>query len=168
MNNNKKTTIALTFLTSLFLFILTFSLFGNLFELLISKPENFQYQATRMRSQIKLRLLFSLAIGLTPIFLYLTWRIARIKTTKKRLYSALLVVAFMAASIVFRQQFINSEITRLANFETQPDATFNTAISIEVLNFEYYLLGGLCLGCVASYFSLRNNEPEDSLNNTPL
>ncbi len=48
---NKKTTLILTIMTSIVLFILTLTQFGKLFELLLPKIENLQYQTSEMGSQ---------------------------------------------------------------------------------------------------------------------
>lgn len=151
---NNKITLILTIFASLVLFILTFTQFGKLFELLMPKFENFQYQTTEIGSQFKFALFFSIVIGLTPILLYLTWRLGRIEKTKRRMFSGLIVVVFMTVSIVLRQQFF----IRLTNLKTQSGETIYNSFTIENLYFEYYLLGGLVLGCIVSFFSLKDKE----------
>ena len=154
---NKKTTLILTIVTSIVLFILTLTIFGDFFELLIPKIENLQYQTTEISSQFRLALYFSIAIGLVPIFLYLTWRLARIKTTKRKVFSGIIVIVFMFISIIFRQQLIKSTFKGLTNLKTQTGETIYNSIAIENLHFEYYLLGGLILGCIVSFVTLKDN-----------
>ena len=155
---NNKTTLILTIFTSLVLFILTFTQFGKLFELIMPKIENLQYQTTEVGSQFKLALFFSIVIGLMPILLYLTWRLGRIEKTKRRMFSGLIVIVFMTISIVLRQQFIKLTFNRLTNLKTQTGETIYNSFGVENLNFEYYLLGGLVLGCIVSFFSLKDKE----------
>jgi len=155
---NNKTTLILTIFTSLVLFILTFTQFGKLFELIMPKIENLQYQTTEVGSQFKLALFFSIVIGLMPILLYLTWRLGRIEKTKRRMFSGLIVIFFMTISIVLRQQFIKLTFNRLTNLKTQTGETIYNSFGVENLNFEYYLLGGLVLGCIVSFFSLKDKE----------
>jgi len=155
---NNKTTLILIIFTSLVLFILTFTQFGKLFELIMPKIENLQYQTTEIGSQFKLALFFSIVIGLMPILLYLTWRLGRIEKTKRRMFSGLIVIVFMTISIVLRQQFIKLTFNRLTNLKTQTGETIYNSFGVENLNFEYYLLGGLVLGCIVSFFSERQRS----------
>lgn len=153
---NKKTTLVLTILTSLVLFILTFTQFGKLLEFLMPRIENLQYQTTDIGSQFKLAIFFSIVIGLTPILLYLTWRLGRIEKTKRRTYSGLIVIGFMAISVALRQYLIKSSFSGLTNLKTQTGETIYGSFAIENLNFENYLLGGLILGCIVSYLFLKD------------
>lgn len=155
---NKKTTLILTIVTSIVLFILIFSTFGKLFELLLPQIENLQYQTAEMSSQFRLALFFSLVIGLAPILLYLTWRLARIEMTTRRIFSGLIVIVFMVIGILFRQQLIKSTFKKLTNLKTQTGETIYNSFAIENLHFEYYLLGGLILGCIVSFFTLRDKK----------
>jgi len=153
---NKKTTLILTIVTSIVLFILTLTIFGKFFELLLPKIKNLQYQTTEMSSQFRLVLFFSIVIGLAPILLYLTWRLARIEITKRRIFSGLIVMVFMVIAIIFRQQLIKSTFKGLTNLKTQTGETIYNSFAIENLHFEYYLLGGLIFGCIVSFFTLRD------------
>lgn len=94
---NKKTFI-LTIITSIVLFILAFMQFGEIFDLILPKVENLKYQVTE--NPFRIQLLFSMVIGLTPVFLHATWRIARIEIPIRRIFSALIVIAsmFLASS----------------------------------------------------------------------
>lgn len=152
---NKKTTLVLTILTSLVLFILTFTQFGKLFDFLIPRIENLQYETTNMTSHFKIAIFLSIIIGLTPILLYLTWRLGRIEKTKSRIYSGLIVIGFMAVSVVARQNLIRLSLYGLTNLKTQTGETTYCSFAIENLNFENYLLGGLVLGCIVSYLFLK-------------
>ena len=153
---NKKTTLVLTILTSLVLFILTFTQFAKLFQFLMPRIENLQYQTTDIRSPFKLEIFFSIVIGLTPILLYLTWRLGRIEKTKRRIFSGLIVIGFIAISVALRHYLIKSSISGLTNLKTQTGETIYRSFAIEDLNFENYLLGGLILGCMVSYLFLKD------------
>lgn len=153
---NKKTTLILTIITSIVLFILTLTQFGKLFEILLPKIENLQYQTSEMGSQFRLVLFFSIVIALTPILLFITWRIARIEIIKRRILSGIIVIVLMILAIVLRQQLIKSTFKSLTNLKTQTGETIYNSIAIENLHFEYYLLGGLILGCMVSFFVLKN------------
>jgi len=153
---NKKTTLILTIITSIVLFTLTLTQFGKLFELLLPKIENLQYQTSEIGSQFRLVLFFSIVIGLTPILLYMTWRLARIEIKKRRIFSGLIVIVFMVLAIVLRQQLIKSTFKSLTNLKTQTGETIYNSFAIENLHFEFYLFGGLILGCIVSFFTLKD------------
>ena len=153
---NKKITLVLTILTSLVLFILTFTQFGKLLEFLMPRIENLHYQTADIGSQFKLAIFFSIVIGLTPILLYLTWRLGRIENAKRRTYSGLIVVVFMAISVALRHFLIKSTFSGLTYLKTQTDEAIYSSFALENLNFENYLLGGLILGCIVSYLFLKD------------
>ena len=153
---NKKRTLVLTILTSLVLFILTFTQFGKLLEFLMPRIENLQYQTTDIRSQFKLAIFFSIVIGLTPILLYLTWLLGRIEKTKRRTYSGLIIIGFMTISVALRQYLIKLSFNEMTNLKAQTGETIYGSFDIENLNFENYLFGGLILGCIVSYLFLKD------------
>ena len=119
--------------------------------------ENTQYQTTKLGSQFKIRLINSIINGLIPMFLYLTWKFGRIEQKSRRILSGLIITPFIAIAILIRQQLIKSSIVTLANLKSETGENIYNVINMENLNFEYYLLGGVVIGCVVSYFSLRNN-----------
>lgn len=137
---------------------MTLTTFAKLLEFLLPKIENLHYQANEMNSPIRLALYFSCVIGVVPMFLYLTWRIARIEITKRRVISGLIVMIFMVTSIIIRQQLIQSTFKGLTHVKTQTGESINMSFAIENLHFEYYLMGGLILGCIVSAFTLRKQK----------
>ena len=152
-----KKTLLPVILSSIVLFILTLIQFEKLFLQIIPRIENLQFQTTNIGSQFKLGLFFSIIIGLIPILLYLTWRIGRIEIKKRRIFSGLIVITFMTIAIIFRQQLIKLKFQGLINLKTQTGETIYNSLNIEDLHFEYYLFGGLILGCIVSFFSLKTN-----------
>jgi hypothetical protein len=126
--------------------------FGKLFELLLPNIENLKYQSTNLGGEFRFKLFFSIIVGLTPILLFLTWQLAPIRLLKYRFFSGLIVIFFIIISIVLRQHLIKATFNLVTNFKTQTTETIYTAFSIDNLHFEYYLLCGIILGCVLSYF----------------
>ena len=155
MKKNKLTFI-FTFAISLLLFILTFSQFGKLFEILLPDLGNTVYQENNINSQFRIALSFSIILSLTPILLLITWKIAPITYSVNKLYSVLISVVIITLVIVFRKQTLTSNYSQLLNLKTQRDELIKFAVSIENLNYEYFLLGGLLISCVLSYFILKD------------
>ena len=155
---NKKTTLFLTILASLVLFILTFTQFKKLLEFLMPRTENLQYHYTHITTQFKLTLFFSIIIGLTPLFLILTWRLGRIDKTVRRIYSGFIVVFLMSISIALKYYLVKLTLYRITDLKTKTSETINNSFAIEDLNFESYLLAGLILGCIVSYFLFKKNR----------
>lgn len=154
----QKTTLLLSILSAIVIFILTFTQIGFFFHLMLPKIENLHYQTTEMGEQFKLSFFISLAIGLIPILLYLTWRLTPITTLKSKTISGLIVIILMALAVILRQQLIRSTFDGLTNLKTPTGETISNSFPIENLNFEYYLLGSLILGCVMTYFMFKGKK----------
>ena len=153
---NNSTQIILTIISAIVLFLLTITQFGNLFTLLLPKIDNLMFSPTSIGGQFRIRLLFSMVVGLTPISIYLTWRLSPISNTKKKTISGLIILVSMAFAIFLRQQSIKSAYSGMTNLKNQTSEIIFNSFSIENLHFEYYLLIGLILGCVVSFFTLKD------------
>jgi len=138
-------------------------IFRKQFGLLLPKIENLNYQTSEIGSTYKLAIFFSFVIGLAPVLLYMTWRLARIELTKRRIISGLIVTVFMVISIVLRQQIIKLACNRITNLKTETSETIYNTFSIENLHFEYYLFGCLILGCIVSFYTLRDKYTHRTL-----
>ncbi len=62
----------------------------------------------------------------------------------------------MGISIFIRQQILKYKFKNLPNLKTETDGIISNTFHIENLNYEYYLLTGLLLGCVTSYLIFKN------------
>jgi hypothetical protein len=90
MKNNTAALI-ITLVISVLLFILTFLKFDSVLKALI--PNNVTVSVTEVGGLFKTMFFFSLIVGIAPIVLYLTWRIAPIKSSFRRSTSVLIVYA---------------------------------------------------------------------------
>ena len=145
-------TLLLIIITSLVLFVLTIIQFDKIFELLLPKIENVSFISNSLHSSFSTGLLFSIAVALVPILVYITWRISPISTTKNKMLSGLVILLFMILSIFIRQQTIKMN-SQLSNPKAgNPKMVY----PVEKAHFEYFLFGGLVIGCVLSYITLRD------------
>lgn len=78
--------------------------------------------------------------------------------------SGLIVIFCMTISIVLRLLIIKSTINKPTDLETQTGQTIYNSFAVAHLNFEYYLLGGLILGCIVSFLSFRDKELKSFFN----
>lgn len=152
------TTIILTILVSIGLFVFGIFSFGNIYETLLPKVDNGFYQVTELDGQFKTSLIFSLVLSLTPIFIWLTWRVASITLIRNRIFSILTVVVCMILAILLRQQSIKFYFRGLSSHENASSDNIRMNYPIDTVHFEYYLLGGLCVGCIISYFLFRQKK----------
>ncbi|GEM_PF-1145400 len=144
------------FLLSITLFITSYFLVPKISNLLIPKIENLRFYSTSLNEQFKLHLYFSIIIGIAPILLYFTWRLAKINNKSQKILSFLFVFIFMAISIFTRQQILKYKFKNLPNLRTETDEIIINSFHIKNLNYEFYLLIGLLLGCVTSYLIFKN------------
>lgn len=153
-----KTTIILTILFSITLFISGLLTFERFFETILPKVDGGFYQVTEIGGEFKTMLLFSSVFALTPFLILLTWRYSPIVSVSKKLASVLTIVVCMTLAIILRQQIIKSYFTGLTkNFNSTVDK-INVNYPVDQVNFEYYLFGGLIVGCLISCFFLRQKR----------
>ena len=152
---HSKTTIILTILISIALFAMGLFTFDRLFEIILPKVDGGFYQAIELGRQFRTTLLLSLALGLTPFFILLTWRRSPIISKSKKLASVLTIIVCMALAIIVRQQILKSYFTGLTKNLTSTVDKINVSYPLDQVNFEYYLFGGLIVGCFISYFLFR-------------
>ena len=145
---HSKTTIILTILISIALFVVGFFSFGNINEALLPKVDNCYYQVAELGGQFKTLLVFAFILSLTPICIWATWRVAPIILNRHRVFSILTVVSCMTVAILVRQQSIRSYFSKLISFVGSTSGSLMLTYPIDKVHFEYYLLGGLCTGCM--------------------
>lgn len=153
-----KTTIILTIIIALVLFVFSFYTFGDVFDAMLPEVDNGRYQVTEINGVFKEALIFSLVLGLMPVFIVTTWRFSPIILKSRRVASIAIVVVFMVLAIMVRQQRIKSYFNNFANLNS-PGSKINVSFPADELYFEYYLLGGLCVGCFISFIIFRDKKP---------
>ena len=136
-------------------FIASFLLIPGISNLLIPKIENLNFYSD-LNGQFKLQLYFSVIIGIAPIFLYFTWKLAKIIDKTQKLLSLIFVFIFMGISIFTRQQILKYKFKNLPKLRTETDEIITNLYNIKSLNYEYYLFTGLLLGCITSYLVFNN------------
>lgn len=153
-----KTAIILAIAISVILFLTGFLTSGIIYVYLLPKVDNVFYQDAELNGHFISTLIFSVTLALIPILLLLTWRLSPITEKRKKAASVVTVVLCMATSLVVRQQIIKSYLSKLAITMNLSNEKSHIIYPIDKVNFELYLVLGLCVGCVVSYFLYKQEK----------
>lgn len=153
-----KVSLIVTFIIALVLFSITFFQWNSIADILIPNDGNIQYSSISLRANLQVVLFFSMVVGMTPILLFLLWSLSSIHTLINRFLSSLIVVLLMTTALFLRFWFLKITAKRLSNYSTLNDEKVFIYLAIENLNYEYYLLIGLALGCIISFFIFKANN----------
>jgi hypothetical protein len=69
--------------------------------------------------------------------------------------SLVIIIACMVAAVLIWRNMISNSFAALNSNANPGTNTANISYPLEQLYFEYYLLAGLCIGCLASFFIFR-------------
>lgn len=155
---HSKTTIILSIFISMAFFALGLFTFDKLRELILPKVDGGFYQVLEINTGFKMSLLFSLVLGLTPIAIYLLWQYSPIVSKQKRLSSILLIILCLVLAMIARHQMIKSYFARVVSNSSSSIEKVNVNFTMEDVHLEYYLFLGLCLGCIISFWTLRQKR----------
>ena len=94
-------------------------------------------------------------LGVIPISAMLTWKAAGISELNKKVWTVVIIIICVTLAIILRYQIIKSYLTGL-----KKDAVQNIEIIYPVnqLNYEYYMIAGICIGGLFSYFLFRGKK----------
>ena len=157
MNRSAKTYIQIG-LVLIALFILGQLAFTSLFEFFEPKVEGIFLQVTETNRKIKTSVLFSLTLVLMPVLTIITWQFAPIVSLAKKITSALFILIFIIIAIFLRHQEVKTFFIRVVKPVVLVNDKTNAIYPIDPVKFVYYMLVGLCVGCLVSYFLLRQNK----------
>ena len=153
---------------SLFLLVVSFLIFLKTGHLLWPEIDNTEYAQTQMGSQFTIAFLFAAVVALTPILLHLTWRFSKTTAMKEKMISTIIVLACMILAVLLRRRLLIAASNELIGLPTVEGVPVRNSILVEKIHFEYYLLAGLILGCLITYFILRKKNFHQLKENTLL
>ena len=149
-------------LISVALFIVGQFIFKPFFEFLEPGFDLITFNVIEIQKGIRTSLLFSLTLFLIPIFILLTWRLSQVIASRKKTESVLIILVFIAASLWIRHIEVKSYYTYLLhNNLIYIKDKFPVNAPIDPVNFVYYMFGGLCIGCIFSFFLVRQKNMKD-------
>ena len=157
MKTSTLTTI-LTILLSVILFFIGIYFYRQFFEWTLPNIDGMKFQVTSLGGQFNGMLIFALTLALIPISSYFTWKFAPIIITKRKVLNILILLACIILCTVVRREWLIFQSNRYLKGLSQGfDNKFQFQIPIENFNVTNYMLLGLLIGTVISYFSLKQN-----------
>ncbi|MFN5985150.1 MAG: hypothetical protein ACK46Y_10655 [Fluviicola sp.] len=157
MKSNSATLIS-TLVISILLFILTFLKFDSILKALI--PSGITISVLEVGGMFKQMFFFSLMVGITPILVYLTWRIAPIKSFFRRSTSVLIVILSMILALVLRKEQLKLVNEPFSNFKND-EIIFSNTLAHDSLHFEYYLLSAILISCFLCGIILKEKKSKE-------
>lgn len=145
-------------IVSIAFFILGQLVFIRLFEFFEPGVEGILFRVTEINKKMKTSILFSLTLVFIPLLTILTWRLAPIISITKKIASALSILIFIIAAIFLRHEEVKTFFIRVVKPIVLANNKTNVTYPIDPVNFVYYMLAGLCVGCLVSYFLFRQNK----------
>lgn len=155
MKTSTFTTILTIFLSVTLFFIGTY-FYGQFFEWTLPNIEGMKFQVTSLGGQFNGMLIFALTLALIPISAFFTWKFAPIIMTKRKVLNVLILLSCVLLCVIVRREWLMFQSNRyLKGLPQSFDNKLQFQIPIENFNVTNYMLLGLLLGTVISYFSLR-------------
>ncbi len=142
-----------TLLISVALFILGQFIFKPFFEFLEPGFDLITFYVIEIQKGIRTSILFSSTLFLIPIFILFTWRLSHVTASPKKIESVFIILVFIAASLWIRHIEVKAYYTYLLHnnlIYLKDNLPVNAPI--DPVNFVYYMFGGLCIGCIFSFF----------------
>ena len=151
-------TIILAVILSILLFFAGLFLYSIIVELLLSETDRVFYQDVEAKGLFGSSFMFSFLLALMPIFILCIWNLCRVNKKSDRISIASIVIVFTFLAVFIRQQILAAYIKRLSHItETNLD-DIKISYPLNRLNFESYMLAGLCTGCVLAYMLYRRTK----------
>jgi hypothetical protein len=154
-----KRTILYCVSSSIILFIVSFYFRDKLFDLFFSffNERNLGFAVHALNSTFLISLKTSASIGVIPLLLLVVWIAGKITSSRKKLFSFLIVIVCIILTIIVNVLRINY-VTAMANLPNQ------AIFPVEDLFFEYAISIGAILGTAISYFIFRTRQRKEELN----
>lgn len=153
-----KGTVFLTITISFILFLVCFITYGNIYDFMLPKVENVSYQTTELNQLFLQSLVFSVSIATIPVLLLLIWRFSPITSKNKKIASIATVIFCILATALIRVQIIKNYLKMLVSNVNSLNDKALVSYPINRVYFEYYIILGICIGCVVSHFLFRQND----------
>ena len=157
MKSSKATIIAVLAISTL-LFLAGRFAYTYFFQIAEPNIDGVSFEVTSGNGVINTSLLFSGTLLLIPILIYILWRLAPIKSSRRRIVSILIVLLFISIGIFIRHQEVKTYFTRVVRPALLTKGKTQIVYPIDPVNFVYYILGGLFLGLIASWLLLKQSD----------
>ena len=135
---------------SILLFGATWFFYDRILDIILPTVNRGFYQSTGEESEIKALILLCFSVALVPVFIAAAWTFSPIRSPKNRLLSAFVILVCVIMAVFFRYQSIKDYFSMLTK-----GTMLDVAFPFEEINFDYYILSGLCIGFIISYAIFR-------------
>lgn len=146
------TIITLFFICAIF-FFLGFLSYSKFYHIVLPNVEGIQYKMNLGELGYN-QDIFAVISAVIPLLLFFTWQLIPLYNNDKKTFSALVVVICMALAVYIRYKILVSEFTEMVESSTNKMSMI--AVPFEQLAFEWYLAGGLLVGCIISFMAFHN------------
>ncbi len=168
MNPTRRLYIRTLFI-SVALFIVGQFIFKPFFEFFEPKFDLITFNVIEIQKGIRTSLLFSSTLFLIPFFILFTWRLSYLTASLKKTESAFIILVFITASLWIRHIEVKAYYTYLLhNNLIYLKDNLPVDAPIDPVNFVYYMFGGLCIGCIFSFFLIRQKKMRNESIKTPI
>lgn len=140
--------IYLTFI-SVFCFILGFLSFSFLENFVYRSFIKYNLTNSQMNTMFLYTLAFAIICGISPIMINSIWRKTKVKKSKPKIISILLLLLAIVIFVAIRYSLIASEL------DFQKSHGFSTLINVEDLNLPLNIFLGEILGLLVMYVFLK-------------
>lgn len=135
------------------LFIISLEFYGAIYEYLLSfhNGSHLVFQATSV-NDINNRLILSVSIAIIPFFILAVWQIGEIVLMRRKIFSIIVVVVFIAIALVLNDFRIFTTETMMDNLRGV------IPYPLEKVYFGYAIFSGSFLGSASAYILLRSKN----------
>jgi hypothetical protein len=147
-----------TILFAIAVFILGQLVFENLFTFFEPSVSGIVFQIKENNTGLKSSILFSISLLLAPVMLLLVWLLSAIISPQRKIASVVTVFVCMCVGMYVRHVQVKTYFTMLQKTYFSLQSKADVIYPIDPANFVYYMFGGLCVGCIISYFLFRQKK----------
>ena len=140
------------------LFVLGQILFFRAFKFFEPQIDGIVFQIVEHKSIVTTSTFFSFLLFLIPVSIAFTWQLSHVISFNKKLASTLLILACIAAGIIARHQQVKTYFTKVVKPALLTDGKTNIVYPIDPVNFVYYMLAGLIIGCIFAFVFFRQRK----------
>ena len=103
-------------------------------------------------------LLFSILLALVPLAIVLNWRVAGISSPKQKIFSALIMLSFVAIGVLVRRAMVKTYFVRVVAPALSHQGRSDFNYPIDPVNFIYYMFAGVLTGFLIAFFIFRRKR----------
>ena len=100
--------------------------------------------------------MFATVFAFSPLLLFITWHLIPLHSTDKKTTTVFIVLLCMIGATYIRYKMLVSHFNEMVESQTNKYSSLGISFPFQDLNYEFYLLAGLIVGCTISYLLFHN------------